>query len=411
MTVTDAPARDEHHERDAHTQYDERSEHDDLVGRAAALAPLLDKHAQWSDENRRLHDDVLAALADGGFFRLRKPARYGGREISARTLVAVGAALGRGDGAAGWVTSIYTIPAWMAGVFPDHVQDEVFADPDVRICGTLSPSGRAEPVDGGFLLTGQWGFISGALHAQWQEIIAMTPTPDGGMQPLMALVPLADLEIVDDWHVAGLRGSGSVSTAAREVFVPAERTMPLVDVLTQQYRSQANADAAMYRTPLMPVTAAATVGTLLGMAQGAMDAFVRRMPERAITYTEYATQRDAPVTHLQVAEAALKTDQAEFHSFRIADVLDAKTRTAQGWTLRERARSRADVGMVSALAKDAVDVLASASGGSSLYDGAPMQRINRNVQATHLHALIYPTTAFELYGRVLSGLDANTLYV
>ncbi len=411
MTVTDAPARDEHHERDAHTQHDEQREHDELVGRAAGLAPLLDRHARWSDENRRLHDDVVAALADGGFFRLRKPARYGGREISARTLVAIGAALGRGDAATGWVTSIYTIPAWMAGVFPDHVQDEVFADPDVRICGTLSPSGRAEPVDGGFRLTGQWGFISGALHAQWQEIIAMTPTPDGGMQPLMALVPLADLEIVDDWHVAGLRGSGSVSTAASEVFVPAERTMPLVDVLTQQYRSQANADSAMYRTPLMPVTAAATVGTLLGMAQGAMDVFVRRMPERAITYTDYPTQRDAPVTHLQLAEAALKTDQAEFHSFRIADVLDAKTRAGEAWTLRERARSRADVGMVSALAKDAVDVLASASGGSSLYDGAAMQRINRNVQATNLHALIYPTTAFELYGRVLSGLDANTLYV
>jgi alkylation response protein AidB-like acyl-CoA dehydrogenase len=411
VTVTDAPARDEHHERDAHTHHDEQREHDELVGRAAGLAPLLDEHARWSDENRRLHDDVVAALADGGFFRLRKPARYGGREISARTLVAIGAALGRGDAAAGWVTSIYTIPAWMAGVFPDHVQDEVFADPDVRICGTLSPSGHAEPVDGGYRLTGKWGFISGALHAQWQEIIAMTPTPDGGMQPLMALVPLSDLEIVDDWHVAGLRGSGSVSTAASEVFVPAERTMPLVDVLTQQYRSQANADSVMYRTPLMPVTAAATVGTLLGMAQGAMDVFVRRMPERSITYTEYATQRDAPVTHLQLAEAALKTDQAEFHSFRIADVLDAKTRAGESWTLRERARSRADVGMVSALAKDAVDVLASASGGSSLYDDAAMQRINRNVQATNLHALIYPTTAFELYGRVLSGLDANTLYV
>jgi alkylation response protein AidB-like acyl-CoA dehydrogenase len=227
----------------------------------------------------------------------------------------------------------------------------------------------------------------------------------------MALVPMSELRIIDDWHTAGLRGSGSVTTVAQDVFVPQERTLLLTDVLRQKYKSEANAGVPMYRPPLMPVTAAATVGTLLGMAQGAMDAFLQRMPHRKITYTDYPEQRDAPVTHLQVADAALKTDRAEFHSFRIADTLDAKVRDDAPWTLRERARSRADVGAVSTLAKEAVDVLSSASGGSSVYESAPMQRINRNIQATNLHALIYPTTAFELYGRVLSGLDPNTLYI
>ncbi|MEE4543363.1 acyl-CoA dehydrogenase family protein [Streptomyces sp. V4-01] len=385
--------------------------HDELVRKASDLAPLLEKHAQWSDENRRLHDDVVDALADAGLFRLRNPARYGGFEASARTLVDVATELGRADGAVGWTASIYTIPAWMAGTFPDHVQDEVFADPDVRICGTLSPSGSATPTAGGVVLNGRWGFVSGALHAQWQEILAMAPTPDGGMQPIMALVPMSDLQIVDDWFTAGLRGSGSVTTLAQDVFVPEERTLPLIEILQQKYKSEANASNPMWHTPLMPVTAAATVGTLLGMAKGAMDAFLGRLPERKITYTEYETAGDAPVTHLQVAEAAIKTDQAEFHSHRIADMLDTKTAGNLPWSVVERARSRADVGAVSGLAKDAVDILSSASGGSSLYESAAIQRINRNVQATNLHALIYPPTAMELYGRVLSGLEPNTLYV
>lgn len=386
-------------------------EHDELVRRATDLAPLLEKHAPWSEENRRLHGEVVEAIAASGLYRMRKPSRYGGYEVSGRTLVAVGAALARGDASAGWTTSIHTIPGWMAGMFPDQVQDEIFANPDERICGTLSPSAVATPAPGGAIVDGTWRFVSGAQHSQWQEILAMAPTPDGGQQPVVALVPMTDLRVIDDWHASGLRGSGSVTTVAEGVFVPEERIMPLMEMLEQKSRSVANAGNLMYRAPLMPVTAAATVGTLLGLARAAMDSFTERMVHRKITYTDYASQAEAPVTHLQLAEASLKTDQADFHSFRVAEMLDTKARDGEPWTMLERARSRADVGVVSDLSKQAIDILSSASGGSSIYESEPIQRVNRNIQAVNLHALIYPTTAYELYGRVLSGLEANTLYV
>jgi alkylation response protein AidB-like acyl-CoA dehydrogenase len=142
-----------------------------------------------------------------------------------------------------------------------------------------------------------------------------------------------------------------------------------------------------------------------------MEAFMERLPGRKITYTSYDDQREAPITHLQLAEASLKIDQAEFHSYRVADLLDAKSAAGEPWKIEERARARAEVGVVCQLAKEAVDLLFGASGGSSIYESVAIQRIARNVTTANLHALMYPPTAFELYGRVLAGLEPNTLYI
>jgi alkylation response protein AidB-like acyl-CoA dehydrogenase len=279
------------------------------------------------------------------------------------------------------------------------------------VCGTLSPTGLAERRPGGVVLNGKWGFISGALHSHWQEIIAVIPSPDGPPEPIMALVPMEDLEIVDDWHTSGLCGSGSVTTVASDVFIPEQRVLSLGAVLHEQYASVLNADLPMYRAPLLGVAAASSVGTVIGLARAALEAFTERLPGRKITYTSYESQREAPVTHLQVAEASLKADEAEFHGLRTADLVDSKGLTGEPWTVAERARARADVGAVCQLGKQAVDILAGASGGSSIYRSVPIQRIARDVQAVNLHALMNPATAQELYGRVLCGLEPNTFYI
>jgi hypothetical protein len=112
-----------------------------------------------------------------------------------------------------------------------------------------------------------------------------------------------------------------------------------------------------------------------------------------------------------VAQATLKIDQAEFHADRATRLVDAKSASGEPWTLEERARTRADVGAVCQLGKAAVDVLGLASGGSSLYSDVPIQRIVRDMHAVNMHALTVPDTNFELYGRVLCGLEPNTLYI
>ena len=382
-----------------------------LVQRASELVPLLQKNATWSEENRRLHDDTIEALADAGIFRMRVPARYGGFESDTRTLVDVATQLGRGDGSAAWTASVYWIPGWMACMFPDEVQDEVFSTPNVRVCGTLSPSAMAVPADGGIVVNGKWGFVSGALHAHWQEIIAVLVGGEGEPVPVVALVPISDLQIVDDWYTAGMKGSGSVSTVATDLFIPQERVLPIFSVLAGQSASPENAASPIYRVPLLPVAAASSLGCVLGMANAAKDAFFARLPERKITYTGYDKQAQAPLTHLQVATAIMKIDEAEFHAHRVASLVDTKGAENAMWNMKQRISARADLGAVVRLSKEATDILASASGGSSIYTDQPIQRVSRDVNAVAMHALMHPDTNDELYGRILCGLDSDTLYV
>jgi alkylation response protein AidB-like acyl-CoA dehydrogenase len=381
---------------------------EELVGRASELVPLLRARARWISEHRRLPEDVMEALEDSGLLKMRAPAQYGGYESDARTLIDVHAELARGDGSTAFCVGVWSLINWIAGRFPDEVQDEVFATPNVRVCGTISATGTATAVKGGYVFNGKWRFNSGVLHSHWKFTAAM---PEGGSEPIMALVPVADLEIVDDWHTSGLRGTGSVSTAARDLFVPAERVVTTRELFQPLCQSKINSQKPIYAVPLLVTSTAATAGQTIGGAKYAMESFLERLPDRAITYTYYGSAREAPITHLQVGEAALLTEEAEARAHLFTDRLDAKTKINEPWTQAERVHSRVQMGRVAQLAKNAIDIIAMASGASSIYEDVPIQRIQRDINAVTIHALTNPNTNIELYGRQICGLEPNTPYL
>ncbi|HEV8562767.1 MAG TPA: acyl-CoA dehydrogenase family protein [Actinophytocola sp.] len=384
----------------------------DLVRRATDLVDLIRKHAAWQEENRTLHEEVLQGIADAELLKMRRPARYGGSEADVRTVVDVVAELARGDGSTGWSVATMTLGSWRAGLFPDEVQDEIFADPDVRLCGSVSPTGFLTPTDGGYILNGEWQFITGAPHAKWIIQSVLLATEDGNYVPAAAAVPMSDVTIIDDWRTSGMRATSSVSTAVKDLFVPAARVLPMLPVLLEgQHQSAQNADHQVWKTPFMPLASAVGVAPLLGMARAAQDAFFERLPDRRITYTSYERQIDAPLTHLQVAEAAVKIDEAEFHVHRVADCLDSKAGAGEWWNLQERVVARMDAGAATQLVTEAVGVLNGASGASSVYSHVPIQRIVRDVDALGLNAALVPSTNLELYGRVLVGLEPNTQFL
>lgn len=354
------------------------------------------------DENRCMHEDAIDALTEAGFLKMRVPARYGGFDSDMATIVDVISEIGRGDGSVSWTLAMWALSTWMVGLFPEAVQDEVFATPDVRICGILSPGAIAVPVSGGYLVNGKWSFNTGARQSMWNTNAAVVPTSDGGHDPVMTLIPISDLEIIDDWYTSGLRGSGSVTTTARDVFVPAERVLPMEPVLQGQHVS---------RLPFMPTACTTVSAVALGLANAAKDAFFERLPGRRITFTSYERQSEAPVTHLEVAEATTKIDETGFHAYRAAGMIDAKGASGEPWTIEERVRVRLDLGAACQRAKEAVEILDSASGGSSIYRDVPIQRIERDVKTLNLHAIAHPATNLELYGRIICGLEPNTPYI
>jgi alkylation response protein AidB-like acyl-CoA dehydrogenase len=107
----------------------------------------------------------------------------------------------------------------------------------------------------------------------------------------------------------------------------------------------------------------------------------------------------------------MKIDEAGFHAHRAADMVDTKGPVGEPWTVEERARMRLDLGATCKLAKEAINILMDASGGSSVYSDVPIQRIQRDVQAINLAAIMHPSTTMELYGRIVCGLEPNTPYI
>ena len=394
MEITQAPPREE------------------LVRRASGLIPLLREKATWMDENSRIHDDVLDALTDAGILKMRVPVRYGGYESDTRTVVDVLTEIGRGDGSVAWVVGVWMTASWEMGLFPDEAQDEIFANPDARICGILGPTAVAVPVDGGYIINGKWPFTSGVKHSTWSNNAALVQTDDGGFEVVTAVIPVKDLEFIEDWHVSGLRASGSVTTIAKDLFLPKERVLFMGPMMAgAPHQSKLNANAPIFKAPLLPTACAHVTAPAFGLAMGAKDAFLERLPGRKITYTSYENQAAAPVTHLEVAEAIMKIDEAGFHAHRAADMVDTKGPVGEPWTVEERARMRLDLGATCKLAKEAINILMDASGGTSVYSDVPIQRIQRDVQAINLAAIMHPSTTMELYGRIVCGLEPNTTYI
>jgi alkylation response protein AidB-like acyl-CoA dehydrogenase len=383
----------------------------ELVQRVADIVPILKANARLGEQNRRLADDVVEAMIDAGVLRMLVPTQYGGYESDMQTIVDVGIQLGRGDGSPAFCATAWWAQCWAVAHFPDSVQDEVFASPDVRICGTLVPNGKGELTKDGVVVSGEWGFNSGAWHSQWKVLSTFALNPAGEIEPIACIVPMSDLEMIDDWDVAGLRGTGSVTLVAKDVFIPRARFQWMSEVARQMYGSDRNADSPCYRGPIIGVLSNINTGKQVGLAQAARDAFLERIHHRTIQHTNYQTQADWPVTHLQVAEADLKIDEAEYHARRLASLVDHKNFSNEQYTLRERAYCRVAVGRVSQLCLDAVNIYNMANGASGIYSSMPIQRIQRDLQAISLHAVNMPVKNYELYGRVLSGLEPNTFFL
>ena len=380
-----------------------------LLERVAALVPLLRENAQRTEEGRRVAQENIDALTDAGVFRMTVARRYGGYESSLLEQYHVLATIASGCPSTGWVATILTAMLWNAGMFADEAQEEVFADPRVRIASVFSVGGQARAADGGVIVSGRWPFNTGCLHSQWAILTALAPGADGAPAPASLLIPYAELEILDDWHATGMAGTGSNTTLAEEVFVPSHRILPLAAQMTLEFPSLLNRGADYWRVPTVSFLIGQAAGAPVGIARGALAAFMERLPGRSITYTDYAEQSRAPVTHLQVGEAMMKIHSADAHGRSAIEL--AAGAPAGEFTLTDRALVRAHAAHATALARDAVDVLYRASGASAIQRSVPIQRYQRDIQALANHAFLAEATSLELLGRVVCGLEPNTVFI
>ena len=205
---------------------------DQLLDAARAIVPILSEEAEAGERACSITSKALQAMQQAGAFRMTMPRALGGIEADPVTQYEVIEALSVGDGAAGWVAMIGSDAGYFAGRVSPDLAKELFPDPDLLTCGSSAPTGKAERVDGGYQVKGRWAFASCCKHATWFNaacIVTQAGKPvmdeDGKPEMRTAVLPIGEVEILDNWHTTGLCGSSSNDIEVPDVFVPERRVV------------------------------------------------------------------------------------------------------------------------------------------------------------------------------------------
>ncbi|MFD4673735.1 acyl-CoA dehydrogenase family protein [Lentzea sp. NPDC058450] len=375
---------------------------EELVGRARSLHQLLSDSAQEGEAAREITGEVHKGLTDAGLFRMFVPTRFGGYEASMRTVLEVTEALGSADASAAWLVSVGSVAAWIAGQASPRGQEELFASgPDVHIAGGNAPV-LAERVPGGLRMSGRWSYASGAGHARWASLGAAVRDQSGEVvDAVLGFVPASVVRLERTWQSIGMRGTGSDTWVAEDVFVPEHLTVSMGRLGAGDWRPPS--DEPMYGLPLAPVATVPLLGPILGAAQAALDLVVRQAPGKTMQHTFFSSQSESVGVQIQVAEAAVKLRTARLHAADVADVLDDSAgRHRVGYSTR--ARMRAQTGLAAQLACDALDVLLTVHGSGGFSESNPLQRRWRDVNTAARHAALNPVIGYEVYGKDLLGI-------
>ncbi len=377
-----------------------------LMEAARHLAPTIAGMRDEIDHERRLPAPLFERLRDLGFFSLLLPRRFGGLELSLTDYIKVVEAVSRLDGSVGWCVTVGGgAPPWLAGFLPEAVARRIFVEDRSLVAGTLGPIGRAVVVPGGYRVTGHWAYGSGIVHSAWtasgcvlMDGGAPRRKPDGAPDTRILFFPTAAVEIIDTWHVVGLRGTGSHDYRVTDLFVPSSHAVAL--------GQEPLLPSPLYALPPHTVLGVTIAAVPLGVARAALDA-VGEMSAGKTPRIGSALLRDRPVVQAAVGRAEAQLRAARAFLFEACE--DAWNAASRGMpaTLDQRAAVRLALAQAAEAAKGVVQVAYDIGGGTSVYDICPLQRCFRDVHAASQHAQVQ-SAGFETAGRVLLGLQPGT---
>ncbi|WP_405810148.1 acyl-CoA dehydrogenase family protein [Streptomyces sp. NBC_00210] len=371
------------------------------------IVPKLRENGLEAENLRWLPDENIELLEKAGVFRLATPRHFGGLEFSLADQAKVFAEIARGCPSTAWIASVWVSSVWMVTLFPEALQKDVFARSSVRISGGFTPSGVLKPTEGGYVLNGAWKFNSGARGAHWNVASSVIEGPDGSYEEAIALVPMSDFTLEDDWHTSSVSATGSSTSIATDVFVPEHRVVP-TDPAAFEAALPADYEPTGREYGLYSYVIAQGVAVLVGIARGAYELFLERLPGRGITYTSWTDQTQHPLTQIQVATAESKIAAAEALMDRTYATLQHRADAGEQPSLGEKAAVRGHGAYAVQLAKEAVEILFNASGATAIQRSVPIQRFHRDIQGLALHGMILLNPSLEVHGRVLLGLDPDT---
>ena len=356
------------------------------------LAELAERRQEFREQSY-VSRDFVDRLKQLGLYRSATPEQFGGETMPPADFLRTIERISAVDGSTGWVASFGAQLVYL-GSLPLETQAKLYADgPDVVFAGALFPIQQGVPTERGFLVNGRWKYASGCVAA---DIICVGIPGDDTTsgKPRGALVRPERLEIVREWDVAGMKGTGSFDLVAKDVEVDREWTFirggdPVVD-------------EPLYRYPAITYAAQSLSVVSAGVARAALDFAEEVGSGRAsITGAPKLADRAYYRAGIAEAEAQLRSARAYFYE---ATGEAWQTLMAGGLVSDEQnAHLRLSAAYLARTSSDVVHKVVSLSGTAAIYRDHPLQALLNDALVPQEHAFLSPAM-YDAAGAVLMGL-------
>ncbi len=378
----------------------------EIIQRLQALVPVLRERGRAAEEAGRIPEQTVQDLIASGVFRAVVPRRFGGHEVAFRHVPQIFRTLGRGCMSTAWTMGFLVYHNFQFAHFPEEAQQEVWGKGRgfTMAPGQVMPAGKAMAADGGYRLTGRWGYATGINHGDWMLLSAPVEGGENNGAILRFFVPVEKFRILDTWKVAAMRATGSHDVELADEFVPAHRSVKVSDLRGGTAAGLANNPGPLWRIPLLSFMSIGAVGPLVGAAEAMFEFVTDSLRNKVRAYSVNQAQQQMS-TRVRLAEIAMRLKSVTTLFEKMAVDVEESAARGQALSVAQRAEIRAAMSYIAGQSQAIVNALAGEAGSRSNYLDSPIQRFQRDANALATHALFDMDHTGDQYAHTLLGME------
>jgi alkylation response protein AidB-like acyl-CoA dehydrogenase len=368
--------------------------------KARSLQPLLEAEAADGNRARAVTPTVVNSLKDANFFRMLQPRSVGGLEMKPTDFAQVTEAIAAADASVGWIVCQGNGCSMSAAYLDPRVARAMFGPRDgILAWGPPGAPFEAEPVDGGYCISGTWRFASGSHNATW---LGAHMKVRGRKETRTMLFPKTSAVMTDIWHTLGLRGTASNQYTATDLFVPEDHT-----TLRDDPRDRRE-DGPLYRFTSNQLYSCGFAGVGLGIARGLIDAFLE-LPANKVSRGAGRPMRENNVVQSQLAQSEARWHAARAFLHNTANAAWDHVIAHGEMTEQQRTMLRLATTWAINQSREAVNTLFHAAGSAAVFEDQPFERrlrdmhtVSQQSQGRQLH--------YESVGQIMFGMPAENQF-